>query len=69
VLLFKDISTLRKGRIVNILSKPNLLKFILNRKILNGNEIKYKARTILSHEDNKVIASGWSLYETVTWEK
>jgi len=68
VLFFKDISTLRSGIISNILSKPHILKTILNRCILNGNEIKCKAKTTLSRDD-EIVAYGWSLYETVTWKR
>lgn len=68
VLLFNNISTLKNGKIVNILSKLNILRFIIKRCILHGYEFKYKAKITLN-KNGKVVACGWSLYETVIWKK
>jgi hypothetical protein len=67
ILRFKEISVIRKGKLSNIFSKMPLMKIILNKRILNTIEIKYKALSSL--EINSEIAKGWSLYEIVTWGK
>ena len=67
-LLFQDISTLRTGKINNVLAKSHLLKTFVCSRILNGNETKWKAKTVLALND-KIVEDGWSLYEKVTWEK
>jgi len=45
-----------------------VLKLFLNRRILETEEIKKKARTNLS-KNSVILSNGWSLYEVVTWGK
>jgi len=67
-LLFEDIIILRQGKLTKILTKMPWLKIIFHSRILNTVEIKYKAKSSLS-DNTKVIANGWSLFETVNWGK
>lgn len=68
VLLFQNISTLREGEIIHILPKYHIIKALIKKCILNGNETKYKAESIFTI-DGETFDNGWSLYETVTWKK
>jgi hypothetical protein len=68
ILLFLEIFIVRKGILSKIFSNMPWLKIIFKKSILNTLEVKYKARSILN-ENSITIANGWSLYETVTWER
>lgn len=68
VLMLNEITIIRKGRLSNALSDIPWTKILFDRRILNTMEIKYKARSTLVI-DSEISASGWSLYEIVTWEK
>ena len=67
-LMFSDIITIRKGKLLNLFSGIPLLRFMFNRRILNTMEIKYKAKTVLSN-NAVILSNGWSLFEIVTWAK
>jgi hypothetical protein len=67
-IVFEKISAIRKGKLSDTLSKYPWLRIIPGSRILNSVETKYKAKTILSM-NNETEASGWSLYETVIWNK
>ena len=67
-LKFTEISFIRKGKLSGLFLKMKLLKLFLNRRILDTEEIKIKARTNLS-KNSVFLSNGWSLYEVVTWGK
>jgi hypothetical protein len=67
-LIFTEIRVIREGKLSNIFSKMPWLKIILNRRMLNTTEIKYKAKSTLNL-NREIKASGWSLYEIVIWGK
>lgn len=66
VLLFQEITVIREGKILKVLSEMPFLKIIFNSRLLNSFEIKYKAKSTLTI-DSKISSNGWSLYETVKW--
>jgi hypothetical protein len=68
VLTFQESSIIRKGKLSNILLKMKWLKIIFHSRILNTNEVKYKAKSSL-HQNLRPVSKGWSLYEIVTWKK
>jgi hypothetical protein len=68
VLMFNEITIIRKGRLRNALSNMPWIKIFFNPRILNTMEIKYKAKSTLVF-NSEISASGWSLFEIVTWEK
>jgi hypothetical protein len=65
---FERISTIRNGRLSDVLSRMPVLKLISGIRILSSTEIKYKAQSTLSR-NSIVVAEGWALYETVKWNK
>ena len=67
-LQFSEIKLIRKGKLSGLFLRMPLLKMLLNRRILNTLEIKYKAITHFS-KSSVSLAKGWSLYEVVTWGK
>jgi len=67
-LMFNEITVIRKGKLSKIFSKMPLQKIIFNRRLLNTTEIKLKAKSTLNLSTG-LTASGWSLYEFVTWGK
>ena len=66
VLLFQEITIVRKGKLSNVLAKMPWLKIIFNIRILNTIENKYKAKSSFT-KDSIEIENGWSLFEIVTW--
>jgi len=68
LLKFTEIQFIRKGKLSGLFLKMKLLKLFLNRRILDTEEIKKKARTNLS-KNSVILSNGWSLYEVVTWGK
>jgi hypothetical protein len=68
ILDFKEISVVRKGKLSDTLSKMLWLKVIIGSRIFNTLEIKYKAKSILNR-NSEIIATGWSIFEIVTWGK
>jgi hypothetical protein len=68
VLLFNEISIIRKGRLSNVFSKIPLIKIFFNNRILNSIEEKYKAKSVLTI-NQKISSTGWSLYEIMLWKK
>lgn len=67
-LKFSEIQLIRKGRLSGLFSKMTLLKILFDRRILNTEEIKYKAKTTLGKKSD-FLSNGWSLFEIVTWGK
>ena len=67
-LFFQDISTVRNGKVSDVLSSIPRLKVFFGKRLLNTLEVKYKARSIL-FSNSEIRAKGWSLYETVLWKK
>jgi len=67
-LIFENVQVIRDGRISDSLPATPLLRIISKSKILTSVETKYKAKSTLS-ANSVSVASGWSLYETVIWEK
>lgn len=68
ILKFQGTTIIRKGKLSNLLSRMPWLKIIINSRILNTIEIKYKAKTSFS-KNNIKIDNGWSLFEIVTFVK
>jgi hypothetical protein len=68
LLKFLEIQLIRKGRVSKLFQKMKMLKILFNHRILNSLEIKYKSKTSLS-KNSIILSDGWSLFETVTWEK
>jgi hypothetical protein len=68
VLLFNDISIIRKGKISNLFTRIPWIKIFFNIRILNSIENKYKAKSILTL-NQEIVTTGWSLYEIVIWKK
>jgi hypothetical protein len=66
-LTFSENAIIRKGKLSSLFSDIPYLKILSVKSVLNSTENKYKAKTILRH-DQKLSASGWSLYEIVTWK-
>jgi hypothetical protein len=66
-LVFNNISTIRKGKLSEVLNKLPWLKALFKRSILGSIENKYKARSVFSR-NNEILSEGWSLYETVIWK-
>jgi hypothetical protein len=67
-LKFSEIQAIRNGRLSGLFSKMRILKILFNSNLLNSIEVKYKAKTILSH-NSLILSNGWSLFEIVKWEK
>jgi hypothetical protein len=67
-LKFSEIQLIREGKLSGLFSKMKLLKIFFNRRMLNTDEIKYKAKTTLS-KNSAFLSNGWSLFEIVTWGK
>jgi len=67
-LIFNEITVIREGKLSSIFSKMPVLKILFNRRLLNTTEIKFKAKSTLNLSTG-LTASGWSLYEFVTWGK
>jgi hypothetical protein len=65
---FEKISTIRNGRLSDVLARMPVLKLISGSRILNSTEIKYKAQSTL-RRNSEIVAEGWALYETVIWKK
>jgi hypothetical protein len=65
---FSEIQHIRSGKLSGLFSKKTLLKYLLNSRILNTLEMKYKAKTIFC-KNSAFLSSGWSLFEVVTWGK
>jgi hypothetical protein len=66
-LAFSKISTIRKGKLSQVLNKMPWLKALFKRSILGSIENKYKARSVFSR-NNDFLSEGWSLYESVIWK-
>ena len=65
ILLFENKTSIRKGKLANVLDKMPWLKLIFKSKILNTIEQKYKAKTSYCNEFI-IEEKGWSLFEIVT---
>jgi|WetSurMetagenome_2_1015567.scaffolds.fasta_scaffold124789_1 hypothetical protein len=65
-LRFADVKVIRKGKLSGLFIKMRFFKMLLNHRILNTTEIKYKARTTFS-KNSVLLSNGWSLFELVTW--
>jgi hypothetical protein len=68
ILIFEKIQVIRDGRISDSVTFVPLLRIISKKRILASIETKYKAKSTLVI-DSETSESGWSLYETVIWEK
>ncbi len=68
MLEFSDIQLLRNGKISNLFAKTPWMKTIFNGRILNAKESKYTAKAILT-KNSDILATDWSLFETVTWKE
>lgn len=66
VLHFQETSVVRTGKLSGVLAKMPWLKIIFNSRILNTVEMKYKARSSFARNSTEA-ATGWSLFEVVTW--
>jgi hypothetical protein len=66
-LLFREIATIRSGKLSSLFPAKPWMKIFFNKSVLNTTEIKYKSKSLLMH-DNKVTATGWSIFEIVTWK-
>jgi hypothetical protein len=67
-LLFNEISLIRKGKLSNLFSGIPWMKIFFSIHILNSLEIKYKAKSVLTL-NQEISSTGWSLYEIVTWKR
>ena len=67
-LLFNEISLIRKGKLSNLFSRIPWMKIFFSIHILNSLEIKYKAKSVLTL-NQEISSTGWSLYEIVTWKR
>jgi hypothetical protein len=68
ILYFNEIFVIRKGKLANLFSRMPWMKIFFSNSILNTNENKYKAKSILSR-NQEISSSGWALYEIVIWKK
>jgi len=68
VLLFNEISAIRKGKLSKLFSRTPWMKIFFSIRILNSIENKYKAKSVLTL-NQEITSTGWSLYEIVTWKK
>jgi hypothetical protein len=66
-LKFLETTSIRKGKLSSLFSSTPLLKLIFRKGLLATTENKFKAKSLLMH-DRKISATGWSLYEIVTWK-
>ena len=66
-LAFQEIATIRNGKLKSLFSKFPWMKIFFKKSILNTTENKYKSKSLLIY-DKKVTATGWSIYEIVTWK-
>jgi hypothetical protein len=67
MLLFNEISIIRKGKLSNLLSRIPWMKILFSIHILNSLENKYKARSVLIL-NQEISSTGWALYEFVKWK-
>jgi hypothetical protein len=66
-IIFSGISIIRKGNLSDVLARQPWLKLMFRKSILTSMETKYKAKSAFL-KDEKIVSSGWSLYETVLWK-
>jgi hypothetical protein len=66
-LVFRETANIRNGKLKSLFSTFPWMKIFFNKSVLNTTEIKYKSESLLMH-DKKVTATGWSIYEIVTWK-
>jgi hypothetical protein len=66
-LKFLENTTIRKGELSSLFSTKPWLKLIFKKSLLTTTENKFKAKSVLIH-NQKTSATGWSLYEIVTWK-
>jgi hypothetical protein len=66
-LKFLENTTIRKGKLASLFSSMPWIKIIFKKSLLSTSENKFKSKSALFH--NQIIsATGWSLYEIVTWK-
>ncbi|MBL7789075.1 MAG: hypothetical protein JNL75_04490 [Chitinophagales bacterium] len=65
---FLSPSVIYEGKISNHLKNLNWLKWIINKRILETIEVKFKSKAIFKVNDS-MMNTGWSLYEIVKWKK
>ena len=66
-LVFAEISVIRHVKFSDHLSKAPWLRVLLNKRILDSVELKYKSKTLF-HDASGAIHAGWSIFEVVKWE-
>jgi hypothetical protein len=65
---FSDIQVIRQGKLSGLFSKMRLLRILINHRMLDTVEIKYKSKAVLS-KNSIDLSTDWSLFEIVTWGK
>ena len=66
-LKFLESTTIRKGKLASLFSSIPWIKIIFKKSLLTTSENKFKSKSVFIH-NQKISATGWSLYEIVTWK-
>lgn len=66
-LKFLENTIIRKGKLSSLFSTKPWLKLIFKKSLLATTENKFRAKSVL-YFDQEISATGWSLYEIVTWK-